>query len=512
MDLGKPPALPGVYDLILAYYKKARLGNMVPDKVALRKTFYAFVAATLIVIFLLGSLAKKAEALMTVEEEKKLGEKVLLEIRKSMQAVRDPTLQSFLDRVGGSLVAQVSPTPFEFNFNLIKNKDPNAFAIPGGQIFVTTGLLTLAENDHEVAGVLGHEIGHVTQRHVAQLIDRSKRLTWASLAGILAGVLAGRAGGAQTTAAAAMMSTALPEALLLKYTRENESEADQKGLETMIKAGYDPNGMIAFLNRMYKIQLILAPNIPGYLLTHPAIEDRIVLLENILLGLKPQGPFKPVKNLKWIQTKALVEEMEPSVAVSHFESIVKTNPDDVTGLFGLGVAFRRMGRLDKSVEVLQNASSLASENSDILTELGIAYFLSGKLEQAVEKLEAARSSFPSGTGQNDDLLGLYYLGRTYQERGDFAKALPLFLKVKNEMPEYIDVYFSLGSVYGRMEQQGLSHFYFAKHFKMRGEMNNALLHFRAALEWLERGSPERDEAQREIRELAQPTKQNRKRL
>jgi tetratricopeptide (TPR) repeat protein len=121
------------------------------------------------------------------------------------------------------------------------------------------------------------------------------------------------------------------------------------------------------------------------------------------------------------------------------------------------------------------------------------------VDQAIENLEAVRST--SGADQNNDLMTLYYLGRGYQEKGDFAQALPLLMKVQKERPEFIDIYYHLGSVYGRMGQKGLSHFYFGKHFKLRWEKNNALLHFRTAIDLLERGSPEREEAQREIKEL-----------
>jgi predicted Zn-dependent protease len=124
------------------------------------------------------------------------------------------------------------------------------------------------------------------------------------------------------------------------------------------------------------------------------------------------------------------------------------------------------------------------------------------VDQAIENLEAIRST--SGEGQNNDLMTLYYLGRGYQEKGDFTQALPLLLKVKKEEPEFVDVYYHLGSIYGRTGQKGLSHFYFGKHFKLRGEKNNALLHFRTAMEWLERGSLEREEVQREIKELTSP--------
>jgi predicted Zn-dependent protease len=438
---------------------------------------------------------------MTSEEEKKLGERVLHEMEKKVEFVRDLPLQAFLDKIGQSLVAHVGPTPFEFKFYLINSLEPNAFALPGGYVFITTGLIVLAENEQEVAGVLSHEIAHVTRRHIAQLIEKGKRLNIASMVAILAAMLAGKGGvGSQ---AAATMATATAGALELKYTREIETEADQNGLHYLIKAGYDPNGMITMFNRIYKASLVSAPNIPPYLSTHPAIEDRVSLLENLLqTGPRSTGPYKSVGNFKRIRTKAFVEEREPQVAITQFQSLIDSNPNDLDGYYGLGLAYRKMGRLDKSMEVLQHAHSLTPMDLDISMELGIVYFLSGKVDQAIETLEGIRSD--SGTGRINDLLTLYYLGRGYQEKGDYTQALQFFLKVQRGKPEFIDVYLHLGSVYGRAGQKGLSHFHYGKHFKLKGERNNALLHFRTASEWLEKGSPEREEARREIKELATP--------
>jgi predicted Zn-dependent protease len=455
----------------------------------------------LVLVLLLGSFVKGNYA-MTTEEEKKLGKKILLEMEQKVEVMKDLTLQTFIDKIGHLLVAQIGPTPFEFKFYLIKAQDPNAFAIPGGYIFLTTGLIVLAENEQEIAGVLSHEISHVTQRHIARMIEKSKGLNIATLAAILAGMLVG--GGGAGSQAAVAMATATAGALTLKYTREMETDADQNSLHLLIKAGYDPNGMISFLNKIYRMSLSTAPQIPVYLLTHPAVEDRISLLENLLQsGQRPMGPFKTVGNFKRIQTKVFVEEREPDIAVSHFESMVKTNSKNIDEVFGLALAFKKMGRLDRSIEILQNALSLAPKDPDLLRELGIVYFLSGKLDLSIETLGAVRSIPTVGGGQADDLLSLYYLGRGYQEKGDFAKARPIFLKLQKEVPDFIDIYLNLGSVYGRTGEKGLSHFYFGKHFKWRGERNNALLHFRTSLEWLERGRPEREEAQREIKELSQ---------
>jgi predicted Zn-dependent protease len=247
------------------------------------------------------------------------------------------------------------------------------------------------------------------------------------------------------------------------------------------------------------------PNIPPYLLTHPAIENRISLLENLLqMGPKPTGPFKSFGNFKKVRTRAFAEEREPQVAITHFQSLIDANSIQWEGYYGLGLAYRKMGRFDKSIEALQRARASAPQDLDISRELGIVYFLSGKVDQAIVDLEAVRSA--SGENQSDDFTTLYYLGRAYQEKGDLGKALPLFLKVKKERPDFPEIYSPLGSVYGRMGQKGLSHFYFGKHFQLKWDKNNALLHFRTAMEWLERGSPEREEAQREIKELTSPQK------
>jgi len=435
---------------------------------------------------------------LTTEDEKKMGRKIFLEMEESI--VRDPSVQSFLNRVGNSLVSQVGSTPFEFKFYLVNGSSPNAFAVPGGYTFVTTGLIVMAENEGEIAGVLAHEIAHVVQRHVAKMIEKSGPLNIAALAAMLAGALAGRGGAAsQATGAMAM---GMAGATLLKYTRDMEVDADQNGLRYLVKAGYDPKGLLNFLGKLQKVSLAVAPKIPAYLVTHPETETRISLLEN-LLQLEPNatGPFRPVENIDKIHVRAFVEERDPDVAVSHYESMTKKDPRDVTALYGLGLANRKMGRLDRSMEVLQNAEALVPGDLDVSREVGIAYFLLGKLDQAIENLEATRSN---PAAQNSDLLTLFYLGRAYQEKGEFARALPLLVKVHKEMPEMAAVYSHLGSVYGRMNQKGLYHFYYGKHFKWRRDRNNALLHFRESLQWLDRTSPERDEAQQEIKELTPP--------
>jgi predicted Zn-dependent protease len=311
---------------------------------------------------------------------------------------------------------------------------------------------------------------------------------------MIAGAIAG--GGGKASEAAVSLGMASAESMMLKYTREIETEADHNGIHLMARAGYDPQAMVNFLKRMERYSTANAPKFPAYLLDHPTLESRVTLLENILtIEPKPARIFYGAGNYKRIQMRALIEESDPSGAVSHFESILRANPDDLETLFGLGVAFRRAGRLDKSAEILQTAFLANPKDTDLRKELGAVYFLAGKLDQAIETFEPM--------SQESDLMSLYYLGRAYQEKGAFDQALKLYLKVRSEMGDFVDLYFNLGSVYGRMGQKGLSHFAFGKYFELRGDRNTALLHYRTALDFLERGVPEREETQRMLRDLTQ---------
>ena len=470
----------------------------------LRRTFLVLPLLCVSLLIFAGIFTRSAGAL-TAEEERKLGKKVLLDIERKSEIVDDLILQGFIERVGRSLVSYASPAPFDFQFFVIKEQSPNAFAVPGGYVFVTTGLLVLAENEHEVAGVLSHEIAHVTSRHISEMIDRSKRINMASAAAMLLGALLG--GGGQASGAVAATAAATAQALTLKYTRENETEADQNGLHTLAKSGYDSQGFVTFMNKMNRYSIANSPKMPAYLSTHPALDERLALMEN-LIRMEPKSGASPIPlgNYQWVQVRAFVAEREPHVAVKYFESRVKSNGEDVVSLVALALAYNKMGRFDKSVEALQRASSLATQEIEIRRALGVAYFLSGKLNQSIETLEPL--SYPEGKelSRRDDLVSLYYLGRAYQEKGEFGKALPALLKVQREAPAFAEVYFHLGSVYGRTGEKGLSHFYFGKHFKFKGDGKNALLHFRTALQALDRGSLEATEAQREIKELTEPEK------
>jgi len=294
---------------------------------------------------------------------------------------------------------------------------------------------------------------------------------------------------------------AAAETLALKYGREMEREADQNGLHILTRAGYDPNGLLSFLSRLNKASLAAMPKIPTHLATHPETESRIAFLEN-LLRIEPQPgvSFKPAEDFRRMQMKAFVEERDSHGAAGYFESLIKTDPANLNAYLGLGLVYQKMGRLDKSVDAFRAALSISPEDPEIKRELGIASFLSGNVDQAIQILEPLQSLSFEKTSCGD-VQCLYYLARAYQEKGDASRALSLFLRFRKEMPNFPGLYNHLGSVYGRMGQKGISHLYFGKQFNARGDRENALLHFSTALKWLDKESLERDDAEREIREI-----------
>ena len=136
--------------------------------------------------------------------------------------------------------------------------------------------------------MLAHEIAHVTLKHVGDLMDRSKCLNPDIMTPIIIGAILDKGGtGFQASTATAMPTS---QTLIPKYTRGQEMEADHKGLFTLLKASYDPMGMVIFLNKLYKYSLTVPEKLPDYLSTHPAIEDRIALLKNL------------IRLLSWLET------------------------------------------------------------------------------------------------------------------------------------------------------------------------------------------------------------------
>jgi beta-barrel assembly-enhancing protease len=429
---------------------------------------------------------------MTIQEERELGEKVLQEVRKIWPMVQDPGPREYVTRIGKRILATMETQPFDYEFYVLNTTDINAFAVPGGKVFMNSGLFTTVENEDELAGVMAHEIGHVVARHIARQSEQGTKLALATLGALLAGIFLGP----QAAAAIGITSQAASATAMLKYSRENEEESDYLGLKFMERAGYDPKAMVSMMKKLRRVSGPAGSDPPTYLLSHPAVEQRMGNLEIQMMNLPPEDRKRPPEgNLKRMQTKLLAEEKDAARSVVYFENCQKRQPDDPECLLGLGLTQRRMGALDRAGENLSRAASLSPQDGEILRELGAVYFLKGNLPEAQKYVEQASSLLPA------DAKVQFYLGRVCLEQKRVDDAIQAFLKANKLDPNWGENYYHLGMAYGAKGMLGPAFRSLGYYYKLTGDLKTALSQFQKALPYFSDASPERATIQKEIHEL-----------
>ena len=429
---------------------------------------------------------------MTNQEERELGDKVLQEVSKIWPMAKDPGPREYVARIGKRILATMEKQPFDYEFYVLNTPDINAFAVPGGKVFFNSGLITIVENEDELAGVMAHEIGHVVARHIARQSEQGTKLALATLGALLAGIFLGP----QAAAAIGMTTQAASATAMLKYSRDMEEESDYLGLKFMERAGYDPKAMVTMMKKLRRVSGPAGSDPPAYLLSHPAVEQRMGNLEIQMMNLPSADRKRPPEgNLKRVQTKLLAEEKDAARSVAYFENCQKRQPDDPECLLGLGLTQLRMGALDRSVQNLSRASSLSPQDGEILRELAAAYFLKGNLPEAQKYVEQASSLLPA------DAKVQFYLGRVYLEQKRVDDAIQAFLKANKLDPNWGENHYHLGMAYGAKGMMGPAFRSLGYYYKLNGDPKTALSQFQKALPHFSDSSPDRATIQKEIQDL-----------
>jgi predicted Zn-dependent protease len=429
---------------------------------------------------------------MTIQEERELGEKVLQEVRKIWPMVQDPAPREYIARIGKRILATLENQPFKYEFYVLNTPEINAFAVPGGKVFFNSGLIQIMESEDELAGVMAHEIGHVVARHIARQSEQGMKLGLATLGALLAGIFLGP----QAAVALGVTAQAASATVMLKYSREHEEEADYLGLKFMERAGYDPRAMATMLKKIRRVSGPASSDPPAYLLTHPAVEERMGNMEIQMMNYPPVGKKRPPEgNLKRIQTKLVAEERDVARSVAYFENCQRRRPNDPECLFGLGLAQRKMGALDRSIESLSQAASLAPQDGEILRELAASYFLKADFAEAQKYAEQARLLSPS------DAKAYFYLGRVYQEQKRVDDALQAFLKANKLDPNFGENYYHMAMAYGAKNMLGPAYRSLGTYYKLRGDTKTALVQFQKALPFFNNAPQEKAAIEKEIQEL-----------
>ena len=434
-----------------------------------------------------------AEASFTIEDEKKLGKEFYEKLQKGNFLLQNEQANSYLTLLGKRILGYSEKAPFDFQFSIIRSSAINAFATPGGYVYLNQGLINLAENEAELAGVLAHEIAHVNGRHIAEIIDRSTKLSISTLAAILAGAFLG--GGGDVTAAVASFSMAAATTLSLKYSRQQEEAADRTGLSYLVAAGYDGRAMLDFLKIMRRFEYY-SNMIPSYFLTHPGTDERSHYIDALLQTTYNRGGADHIiGNLKRIQIILLLDTKAPDSNLPYFQKELNDHPDDPDLLYGLAKTEDKLGMTQEALEHFRKALHLAPDDADILRDLGIALFNLGRFEDAAQNLRRAIRF------RENDVDANLHLGKTLAALGDLPGALRLYKKMEARRPDDPEIFYNLAMVYGKTGQTGDSHYYFGLYFKKKGKMDSALFHLKAALKDFSTDHPKWSEIKKEIDSL-----------
>jgi predicted Zn-dependent protease len=210
----------------------------------------------------------KGVNLYSLEHEIAIGKQAAQEVERSAKLITDPVITEYVNRVGQNLVRN-SDAKVPFTIKVIDSDEINAFALPGGFFYVNSGLILAADEEAELAGVMGHEIGHVAARHYTRSVTKGTILQWATIPLILLGP-----GGWGGYGLYQGLNLAIPMGFL-KFSRDQEREADYLGLQYMYKAGYDPNAFVSFFEKLQAQERRRPGSIPKIFSDHPPTPERV---------------------------------------------------------------------------------------------------------------------------------------------------------------------------------------------------------------------------------------------
>jgi predicted Zn-dependent protease len=254
--------------------------------------------AAALVTMLAASGSLTAMQLISVKDEIEIGQQAQAEIRRQVPELTDQQTRRYVEALGRRLASHASGADYPYSFTVANQAELNAFALPGGPIWINRGILQTAATESQVAGVLAHEVAHVARRHSAQ------QLTKATVAGGLLGLLGSVLGNDRGAGSVATQAVAgfTASSFMLKFSRDDEREADREGVRIMRAAGFDPRGMVEFMQVLRSQQGRNPGAVEQFLSTHPAPADRVRELER-LAAAAPAGGRRDSDEFQQIRSR-----------------------------------------------------------------------------------------------------------------------------------------------------------------------------------------------------------------
>lgn len=344
----------------------------------------------------LPDLGNSAENFLSDSEERDYARAILMQMRAFGVLIEDPLIEDYFADMGFRLVANSDRPDMPFHFVVLNDKQVNAFAAPGGVVALHSGLILAADDEHEVAGVLAHEVAHITQLHLYRTLENAQSMTIPIALGMLALILVGGGSGEAITGAL-MSGTAMQQQVLINFTRANEAEADRLGINTLYQAGYDPEGMAEFFERINRINRPAGEAPPVFLRTHPVTTNRIAEAKARAATLPtPETGDGLDFYLAQARLRALFTE-PPEKAVEWFRNELDLGGPLSQSLgyqYGLAIALQRTREFDEAGAILDELLLRDPYKLPYRLQRLALDVENGQLDEAVDELADLHLGFP----------------------------------------------------------------------------------------------------------------------
>ena len=419
-----------------------------------------------------------ADTVLNRSQETQLGRGVMSQLRSAGAVMDDPIVTEYIQTLGAQLAGHANDGDHRFEFFMVDEDGINAFALPGGFIGVNSGLLLASERESEVAGVLAHEVAHVTQRHIARSIYSNQRNSILSMAAMIAAVLLGAAADANSQAMQGIISASQAAAIQaqINYTRANEHEADRIGIGTLASAGFDPTAMATFFEKLSRRYAFVSERMPSFLQTHPVTSARIGEARE-RARLLPAADVTDSVSYEVVRARLEVfGAPSEETALEIFQQRLDAGSERVADRYGYALSLHRHGRHDLAQWMF---SELVDEFPGVIAfRIGEGEALTEGLQTglALVRYEEAIELFPRNVP-----LTLSYADALIPA-GDPAKAHDLLLDLLNNSIPTPEQFRQIARAANAEGDIGNAHHYMSHYYLSIGNLALAFNQIRMALE------------------------------
>lgn len=349
----------------------------------------------------LPDLGDVSQAVLTPLQERQIGQQSMMQIRAGKQYLDDAEVNEYLNQLGAKLVENSPEPSLNFEFFAVNDYNVNAFALPGGFIGVNAGLLLITQSESELASVLSHEISHVTQHHLARMIEAQQGDGLVSMAAIAIAILAARTN-PQAAEATIVGVQAANIQKQLNFTRAYEEEADRIGLQLLQKSGFNTHAMPEFLERLQKATRLLDSNAPNYMRTHPITSDRIAEIENRVHN-QPYRLIPDSLDFQLVRSKLIAAQKTAPDAIAYFSDALgrQNYGNPLAQRYGLVNALLRNNQIGRATQELAILRKQAKNNPMIET-------LTGQILRAAKNYSGALTFYRTAIQNFPQHLALIY--------------------------------------------------------------------------------------------------------